>query len=151
MFPLTDQPDDVFAEGRAVWVMNLEGEVIAGPLEIERSRGYHRQWLMSFRGHDSRDAIEPWCGKFLSAPVEMLTPPAEGEVYIDELAGFVVETVSGEALGIVTAVIELPAGLTLEVQGPKREFLLPFRKEFVREVARDRRRLRVELPEGLME
>jgi ribosomal 30S subunit maturation factor RimM len=43
----------------------------------------------------------------------------------------------------------LPAGLTLEVQGPKREFLLPFRKELVRQVDRAGRRLVVELPEGL--
>jgi 16S rRNA processing protein RimM len=141
----------VFEKGRSVWVMNLEGEVLAGPLEIERSRGYHREWLMSFRGHTTREAIEPWCGHFLSAPADTLTPPAEGEVYVDELAGFVVETPTGDSLGIVTSVLELPAGLMLEVQGPKREFLLPFRKEFVKTVDRARRRLEVELPEGLAE
>ena len=151
MFPLTDRPEEVFDRGRSVWVMNLEGEVLAGPLEIERSRGYHREWLMSFRGYTTRDAVAPWCGHFLSAPAETLTPPAEGEVYVDELAGFVVETGGGESLGIVTAVLELPAGLMLEVQGPNREFFLPFRKEFVKVVDRSRRRLEVELPEGLAE
>jgi ribosomal 30S subunit maturation factor RimM len=35
------------------------------------------------------------------------------------------------------------------VQGPKREFLLPFRKELVTQVDRAARRLVVELPEGL--
>ena len=39
----------------------------------------------------------------------------------------------------------------LEVQGPKREFLLPYRKEFVRQVDRAARRLVVTLPEGLLE
>jgi ribosomal 30S subunit maturation factor RimM len=37
----------------------------------------------------------------------------------------------------------------LEVQGPKREFLVPFRKEFVVAVDRETRRLLVALPEGL--
>jgi ribosomal 30S subunit maturation factor RimM len=37
------------------------------------------------------------------------------------------------------------------VHGPKREFLLPFKKEFVREVRREDRVLVVTLPEGLLE
>jgi ribosomal 30S subunit maturation factor RimM len=39
----------------------------------------------------------------------------------------------------------------LEVQGPKREFLLPYKKEFVREVDRAERRLIVVPPDGLIE
>ena len=46
---------------------------------------------------------------------------------------------------------DLPSGLTLEVQGPRREFLLPFRKEFVVEIAREARQLVVRLPEGLLD
>jgi ribosomal 30S subunit maturation factor RimM len=48
-------------------------------------------------------------------------------------------------------VYELPAGVTIEVQGPKREFLLPYRREFVLEVARSERRLVVEPPAGLID
>jgi len=48
-------------------------------------------------------------------------------------------------------VYELPAGLMIEVQGAKREFLLPYKKEFVREVDREARRLTVTPPEGLLE
>ena len=39
----------------------------------------------------------------------------------------------------------------LEVQGPKREFLLPFKREFVRDVDRAGRRLVVAPPAGLIE
>ena len=149
IFPLTDQPELVFAPGRSVWVVDLGGEVVAGPLEISRSRGYHREWLVAFRGRGSRDDVEGWNGSFLAAPADELTPPAEGEVYLDELPGFSVLDGAGKPLGLVTAWYELPAGLTLEVQGPKREFLLPFRKELVKQVDRAGRRLVVELPEGL--
>jgi len=149
IFPLTDQPDQVFAPGRSVWVLGLAGEVVAGPLEISRSRGYHREWLVAFRGRASREDVEGWNGSFLAAPADELTPPAEGEVYLDELPGFSVQDGRGRALVLVTAWYELPAGLTLEVQGPKREFLLPFRKELVTQVDREARRLVVELPEGL--
>jgi ribosomal 30S subunit maturation factor RimM len=39
----------------------------------------------------------------------------------------------------------------IEVQGPKREFLLPYKKEFVQQVDRAARRLVVTPPEGLLE
>jgi 16S rRNA processing protein RimM len=149
VFPLTDDPELAFAPGRSVWVMNLGGEVIAGPLEIARSRGYHRQWLVSFRGLDSRDDVESWCDTLLAAPAETLRPPADDEVYLHELAGFGVHDAAGQPLGVVSRVVELPQGVMLEIQGPKREFLLPFRKVFVKAMDRAARRLVVDVPEGL--
>ncbi len=149
VFPLTDDPELAFASGQSVWVMNLGGEEIAGPLEIVRSRGYHRQWLVSFRGLDSRDDVASWCDTLLAAPAETLRPPADDEVYLHELEGFGVHDEAGEPLGVVSKVLELPQGVMLEIQGPKREFLLPFRKVFVKAMDREARRLVVDLPEGL--
>jgi ribosomal 30S subunit maturation factor RimM len=51
----------------------------------------------------------------------------------------------------VSAIYELPSGLMIEVQGPKREFLLPYKKEFVQQVDRAGRRLVVSPPEGLID
>ena len=151
LFPLTDDPGSVFAPGRQVWVVNLAGERVAGPLTVERSREYHREWLVKFAGVESRDALDPFRGQFLGVPADWLTPPAEDEVYLHELDGFSVRLPDETPLGIVSAVYELPAGLMIEVQGPKREFLLPYKKEFVREVARAVRRLTVTPPEGLID
>jgi 16S rRNA processing protein RimM len=151
LFPLTDDPGSVLAPGRSVWLVGLDGEVVAGPLTIERSREYHREWLVKFAGADGREALEPWRGLFLAVPAAELAPPQEGEVYVGELAGFSVRLPDGTPLGLVSAVYELPAGLTLEVQGPKREFLLPYKKEFVQRVEREARRLIVTPPEGLID
>ena len=87
LFPLTDDPDAVFAPGRSVWLVGLDGEEVAGPLTIERSRAYHREWLVKFAGADGREALEPWRGLFLAVPADQLAPPAEGEVYLHELEG----------------------------------------------------------------
>ncbi len=151
LFPLTDTPDTVLAPGAEVWLVGLEGEVVAGPLTIERSRAYHREWLVKFAGAEGREALEPWRGLFLAVPAERLAPPADDEVWLHELAGFAVRLPDDTPLGLVSAVYEMPAGLMIEVQGPKREFLLPYRKEFVREVDRAGRRLVVTPPEGLIE
>ena len=58
LFPLTDDPAAVFAPGRPVWLVGLDGEEVAGPLTIERSRAYHREWLVKFEGTDGREALE---------------------------------------------------------------------------------------------
>jgi len=151
LFPLTDQPEAVFAPGRSVLLVGLDGEVVAGPITIERSRPYHREWLVKFAGAEGREALDPWRGLFLAVPAEERPAPVEDEVYLHELEGFAVRLADGTPLGLVSAIYELPAGLMIEVQGPKREFLLPYRKEFVREVDREGRRLVVVLPEGLLE
>lgn len=151
VFPLTSEPDRVFAPGQSLWLVDLAGDVVAGPVQVARSRGYHREWLMAFRDWESRSAVEPLGGTFLAVEAEVLTPPQGDEVYLDELPGFAVHDVAGQALGLVTAWYELRGGLMVEVQGPKREFLLPYRKEYVKQVDRAGRRLVVDLPEGLLE
>ena len=106
---------------------------------------------MKFAGVESRDALDPFRGTFLGVPADKLAPPADDEVYLHELDGFSVRLADETPLGLVSAVYELPSGLMIEVQGPKREFLLPYKKEFVREVDRAGRRLVVTPPVGLLD
>lgn len=150
IYPLTDTPDEVFVPGRALQVLNLGGELV-GEVTVETARGYHREWLVRFADHVHRDAVEGYRQHFLAVDRAVLPPLADGEIYQQELVGFAVRDEAGEALGIVSSVYELPAGVTIEVQGPKREFLLPFRSEYVRENDIAGRRLVVRIPDGLLD
>ena len=152
LFPLTDDPERTFRPGAALWVLDLAGQVVTGPLEIEAARAYHREWLVKFRGVDSRSALEAMAelrDRFLAVPAESLPPPEEGEAWIHELAGFAVRDDSGTALGVVTDVYELPAGLAIEVQGRGREFILPW--QFVQQLRREERAVVVTVPDGLLD
>jgi 16S rRNA processing protein RimM len=151
LFPLTDRPDEVFTPGRRLAVVDLAGDVAAGPFAVERARAYHREWIVKFREVEVREAWDPWRGLFLAADAAELPVPEGDEVWLHELAGFAVQRADGTPLGIVTDAYELPGGITIEVQGPKREFLLPYRREFVLEVDRAARRLVVAPPEGLLD
>ncbi len=151
VFPLTDEPEQVFAPGRQVWLKDLAGAIVAGPLVIARSRSYHREWLVAFEHHDRIEAVEAWRGTFLAADAALLRAPDEDEVYLHELVGFAVRDLADAPLGMVSDLDEGPAGLLLTVQGPKREFLLPYRKEFVKDVNRATRTLVVDLPDGLLD
>jgi len=151
LFPLTDDPATIFAPGQQIWVVDLAGDTVAGPLTVERSREYHREWLVKFAGVESRDALEPFRAHFLAVPPDQLSPLGADEVYLHELDGFSVRLPDETPLGLVSAVYELPAGIMIEVQGPKREFLLPYKKEFVQQVDRAARRLVVTPPVGLLD
>jgi len=154
LFPLTDRPEDAFRPGQRLDLVNLGGDVQGDGVVVERSRPYHREWLVKFRGFESREdlaALPPFRGMFLAALAEALPPPNEEEVYYHELIGFAVQLEDGTPAGLVTAFYEPPSGVMLEIQGPKREFLLPFVKAFVGEVDRDGRRLTIRPPDGLLE
>ncbi len=150
IFPLTDDPDTVFVPGRELRLLDLGGNEL-GRLELEAGRGYHREWLLRFAGHGDRNAVEDYRGRFLAVARDELPPLEEGEVYLQELVGFAVRDEQDAPLGIVSDVYDLPAGPVIEVQGPAREFLLPFRGEYVLETDRDLRRLVVQVPEGLLD
>lgn len=151
VFPLTDQPAGIFTPGRVVTLQDLGGNPLGEPVTIERARPFHREWLLKFKGLDDRDSLEAMRDTLLSLPAEELKPPEGDEVYLHELAGFAVRGLNDEALGVVTGLYEMPGGLMLEVQGVKREFLLPYKKEFVRSVNREDRRLVVQVPDGLLD
>ena len=150
LFPLTSTPQVVFTAGSKLMRVDLGGEPL-GELEIESARPYHRQWLVKFRGIADRPTLDALRGCFVSVEAERLTEPEGDEVYLHELEGFSVRDEAGTPLGLVTGLYEVASGLMIEVQGPKREFLLPYKKEFVVGVVRGERRLVVRVPNGLLD
>jgi 16S rRNA processing protein RimM len=150
VFPLTDDPEAMFATGRVVQLVDLRGESVTA-VTIAAARIYHRECLLRFEGHDRREAVDGYRGLFLAVPRDEVAPLEEGEVYLRELIGFAVRDEQDHALGLVSEVYELPQGPTIEVQGPKREFLLPLIGEYVKTIDRAGRRLVVAVPDGLLE
>ena len=150
IFPLTSTPEAVFMAGSRLMRVDLGG-VELGEVVVESAKPYHREWLLKFRGVADRDTLDSFRGQFLSADATVLTEPQGDEVYLHELVGFSVRNEAGEPLGIVSSLYELASGLMIEVQGPKREFLLPYKKDFVVGVERGDRRLVVRVPDGLLD
>lgn len=150
IFPLTDDPQGVFVTGRSLFLLDLRGDVV-GEVAVTQSRVYHRECLVKFAGHNERATVDDYRGRFLAVRREELPPLEEGEVYLQELVGYAVRDEADSALGLVSAVYDLPQGPTIEVQGPQREFMLPFRGEYVKQTDRAGRRLVVSVPPGLMD
>lgn len=156
---LTDEPGAIFVPGRRVFQGTADGQLWLDPrskqpreLEVQSLRSTHGGWLLRIAEIADRTEAEKWNGRCLLVPVEELSEPDDGEVFLHELPGMqLVDADSGAPIGEVTDFYELPQGLLLEFSTEKGSASLPFVEEFVEDVDRDARVIRVRLPDGLLE
>ncbi|MBX3173337.1 MAG: 16S rRNA processing protein RimM [Gemmatimonadaceae bacterium] len=156
---LTDEPDAIFAPGRRVFQGTPEGALWLDPrskqpreLEITGQRPFKEGWLLTLDAVQDRTEAEKWNGRHLMVPVQELSEPDEGEVFAHELVGMqLVHADTSQPLGEVVEFYELPQGLLLEFKTARGLASLPFVDEFVDEVDRDARVIRVRPPSGLLE
>ncbi len=154
VWPLTDDPEAVFAPGRELILGDAFGEVGEDALTVavEAAREFKRGLLVKLVTVDSRSAAEELAQRYLLAPVTALAPRQEGEVFYHELLGAAVETVAGAPVGTVREVYELEPAHMLEVEGPDgKRRLVPFTERIVRRVDPEARRVVIDPPEGLLE
>jgi 16S rRNA processing protein RimM len=150
--PLTDEPDAVYASGRRVFGGGIDGPGEETPvLTVVDTRPFKDGLLIRFEQITDRTTAELWIGRLLLVPENELTPLEEGEVYQHELPGMTVELSSGEVVGTVADVFEVPQGLLLDVKRQRGTVLVPFSGDIVLSVDRERRVVRIAPPDGLLE
>jgi len=126
----------------------------AGPEEFReafRVRYHKGRWLLSVKGVRDRETVEAWRGRFLFLPEQALDELPEGYYYEHHLIGLECVSPSGETLGKVTAVDPGPAQTRLVVRRDRRDFLVPYVPEIVREVDLEGGRLVLDAPAGLLD
>lgn len=150
--PLTDSPEEVFAEGRRVIVGDDEGGVGKSPLErvVERARPYKRGWLAKLERVEDRNTALDLTGRYLLVPAAERGEPEEGEFFYHQLLGLEVATTGGEVVGRVREVYETEPRHMLEVKGGGRVHLIPFDRRIVTAVELEEGRLVIDPPEGLL-
>jgi 16S rRNA processing protein RimM len=147
---LTDEPEQVFNVGRRLTPIDESGSAVGDPLEIERERQYHRNWLIKFREVPERGVLEKWDQILLGVPADELTPPSEDEMYEHEIAGASV-VVRGEKVGTVRSLLDVPGGKLLVVEVSGREVMVPFHEPILVSVSRSERRIEIDPPPGLLD
>ena len=90
---------------------------------------------MHFAGIDTPEDAKILNGSQLLASREEAAPLGENEHYIEDLKGLPVVSESGESLGFLTDIIEGGGGELAEIKIKSGELkLVPFRKEFIKEI-----------------
>ena len=153
---LTDAPDAIFAAGRRVFVGTRDGELDpgAGEIRVIRSSPFKGGLIVAFEGIVTRSAAEAWRDRTFLVPETEVAPPQDDEIFVHDLVGMRVVRASGESeeIGEVTEVYELPQGLVMEVaRAGAKAVLLPFDEHTVTEVDAERRVIRVDPIEGLID
>jgi 16S rRNA processing protein RimM len=154
IWPLTDQPDEVFADGESMLVGGAEGAPgeTSVTLEVERTRPFKRGLLVKFVKHDDRNAVEQFAGQYLWVPTAKLRPLAEGEIYYHQLIDMEVVTVEDQVVGRVQAVFETAPAHLLEIRTADGELkLVPFAERIVKNIDVAAGRIVIAPPAGLLD
>lgn len=153
VWPLTEYPEAVFAEGRELLLGDTEGRPgdEPEPLVILGTRPYKRAWLVTFDAVEDRDDAESIARRYLLIRMEDAEPRAEGEHFYHELLGAEVVTAAGETVGRVREVYDTDPAHLLEVKGEGKVHLIPFTEQVVKSVDSEARRIVIDPPEGLLE
>jgi 16S rRNA processing protein RimM len=102
-------------------------------------------------GIRDREVVEGWRGRFIFLPEQSLDELPEGYYYEHHLVGLDAVSVAGEALGTITGVDPGGAQSLLVVRRGRREFLVPYVPEIVREVDLESGRVVLDPPRGLLD
>jgi 16S rRNA processing protein RimM len=150
---ITDVPEAVFASGARLFAGTTTGDVTPerSELHVVQAAPFKGGMIVSFREITSRTEAERWRDRYFLVPAAELPPPEENEVYVHELIDMRVALSSGEEVGRVIDVYELPQGLTLEVQRANGTVMLPFSERIVTRVDREERVITVDPPEGMLD
>lgn len=150
---ITDAPDAVFASGARLFAGTTTGDLAPERTELHvvQASPFKGGLVVSFREITDRNEAERWRDRYFLVPSSELPPPEDDEVYVHELIGMRVVLSTGEPLGTVADVYELPQGLTLDVRREKGTVMVPFNDQFVTAVDREGRVITVEVPDGMLD
>lgn len=147
---LTDFPE------RFEWVEELIAVTPAGArrtLAVEGSRLHAGRVLLKFAGFDTPETAQELVGYELTVPESEAVELEEGEFFDWQIEGCRVETIEGRVLGAVAKVLHYGAAPVLVVRegGDGREHLIPLAESICVEIDLERKFIRVDPPEGLLE
>jgi 16S rRNA processing protein RimM len=169
--------EELVAVARAVKTRGLRGEIVAElltdfperfdglerligvgadgrrqTLELEEHWFHQGRIVLKFAGYDSVEAASALVGTEFTVPESERVELEEDEFYDWELAGCLVETIEGEPLGHVREIMRTGGVEVLVVDNREgRDYLIPMAEEICVEIDVERKLIRVDVPEGLLE
>lgn len=154
VWPLTDRPESTFRAAREFRISDPEGErpdPDFAPVRVAAVRPYRKGFLLFFEGIDNRNRAEELRDRYLLRRFEDTDPLERDEIFYHQLLGLRVVTAAGVDVGRVKEVYDLRPADLLEVEGPERDYLVPFTKEVVVGWDVGEGRIVIDPPEGLLD
>lgn len=132
-------------------VFILDADAKEKPYRIKRSRIFQGRVLLQLEGIDNRTKAEGLKGKYLEIDKKDVPLLTEGYYYVCDLINSQVLSLNGKKIGEVKEVLFFPAHPVLSVKKGKKEYLIPFVKEVVKKIDREKRVIWIEPMKGLLD
>jgi len=120
-------------------------------LKIERFFFQKGRIVFKFADFDSIEKAENLRGAEICVPESEVVELEDDEFFDWELEDCEVETIEGEKIGRVKELMRTGGTEILVVKGAEKEYLIPFAETICTEVDVEKKLIRVDLPEGLLE
>lgn len=146
--PLTDNPDR-FSKMREVWVGS--GEVNVERLSVSGCRQNRSGLVLKFKEVETQADAEARRGQYLYVRKSKNTRPVPGSYFIHDIIGLQVVTETGEVVGDVNDVMQLPANDVWVVMKDGKEVLIPALKQVITSVDLKQRKVVIRPLEGMLE
>jgi 16S rRNA processing protein RimM len=120
-------------------------------LKIENFWFQKDRIILKFENFDSIEQSETLINAEICVSESEAVELEEDEFYDWQLAGCAVETIEGERIGTVREVMRTSGTENLVVENEKKDYLIPFAESICVEVDIEKKLIRVDLPEGLLD
>lgn len=121
-------------------------------VECEGAKFFKQFAILKFKGYDTIESIEKYCGKGLFVTRENAVKLKKDEYFICDLIDLDVINESEENIGKLTDVIQTGANDVYEITlDDGRSFLLPAIKECVLNIDMEKRKIKIHILEGLLD
>ncbi len=138
----------VFSSGSSVLVRDRRGRETR--CEICWVKPHTGTPLILFKGIANRDQAKELIGAELFIPQSELPDLDEDTYYWHDLIGIEVYTTAGEFLGRIESIIETGSNDVYVVKSNEKEVLIPALESVVLDIDLTHKRMKVDLPEGLI-
>ena len=145
---LTDFPER-FDDLKRVTIVYPNGET--AEIEIEKFWFQKKRIVLKFVGLDSIEAAETLRGAEICVGETEAVELENDEFFDWELEDCAVETVEGERIGTVREVMRTGGTEILVVAGETKEYLIPFAETICIAVDVEKKLIKVDAPEGLLD
>ena len=146
--PETDFPEERFQPGAELFI---ERNGIVEALHVSTVHFQHERPVIGIEGVETMNDAELLAGHELRVPLDRLAALPPGTFYRHDLIGCDVQTMAGQAVGVVDDVEGTVNGSRLVIAGTDGEVLIPLVGDICRTIDLAGKRIVIDPPEGLLD
>lgn len=139
---------DRFSELREVTLVSPD-DATTRDVTIESSRPHHDRALVKFAGIDTPEDLRELQNWTIEIPATKARKLDQDEFFLHDLVGLTLVDRDGKERGVVKDAYSGGSGTLLEIAGPNGDYELPFAAAICTEVDLKKKRIVVDLPEGI--